>query len=1331
MHAELAGDRAVCGLRAFENVHRGADILVCGCGESLRELQVPTGAITIGVNDVGRLFDPTYLVTVNPRNQFKADRFQYVENSNARYLFTQLELGRVRPPVVRFALGKYGGTAFDGTRLDYTQNSPYVALCLAVHMGATRIGLIGVDFTDHHFFARTGRHPLAAKLPQIDAEFRRLAAAAAERGVQILNLSRASRLTAFPRMSVEQFTQGTRAEAGTGIAIAAGTSAGVQGESLRVVSYSTTPVAGVPVILARCIQARTRHEATCVWATGDYGNGVKFDGGVAWNREPERAAEALRIADLIIVHNGKVLPQHRELVNRKPVITMAHNYAWNVDCTYVQRGFPGVVVGQYQATLPEFSGWHAVPNPMPLWEPEFSPESKAGPVRICYTPSGSHEAFPSGHRLYWHGKGYRTTVQVLDELARRNDVVVETIRGRQVTHAEALAMKRRAHIVIDECVTGSYHRNSLEGLATGCVVVNGVGLVPAIADVFRRCAPDSSEIPFVSSSLSYLKQTLATLLGSSPVSLVQQGTRNRSWMDRNWSFGEQWTRFWEPVVRAALERKAAAVAATPPRAAAPARAVATPLCASVSTSLASQSRRPHMSAVPACAQARAMEVSVVIPHGGEERVPLLTAVIATLRQTPAVGEIIVVDMAPSRSADDPARRWDCKYVFVQHTGLFERARALNIGNANAERDIIFWLDNDLLLPAGFIPKATAELNERRLDYLLPFTTIRYLSEQDSQRVRRGECDPAVCTPVNTLYSGRSPSNSGAVGVVRRAFLQQFGGMIEGFRGWGGEDNAWNHKVSVLGRMGVTRRSDQHVVHLFHTGSGGYRQTNPGATNPHYAQNVALLQRVCAVRERQRFVEQFPRSDSSVASGSSIAIVDSSSRTDSGAMSAADSVPPTVWLYWEGNCPDWIRACRRTILRHAPSVRALDAGTFDRLRVHDRDIALGGLHVAHRADFIRAYLLAHYGGLWIDSDCLVMGSLRPVLEQLSQHELVAHRERSGVVSNGFVGARAGSRVADAFYRHICSVLRSKQRLGWTTLGSDALGVALAETRSPWLELPCQSIQPICWSQPEAFVQRGQPAEHEQHFDSSALCYMLSNTEISRHHYGPQLLNPDTFFSYLLRRALVGTEAPGRADYEGIFSAMGEQYRKYGDESVSGPGSSRAQTQTLRERLPILLAHLGVRNLLDAPCGDFNWMQHVNLGLEQYIGVDVVGELAALNQQLYGEPRRRFLRADIIQDELPAADAVLSRDFLVHLRFEEIFRCLRAFQRTGARYLMVTTFPGRERNDDTSNGVWRTLNLERAPFNFPKPLCLVNENCTEAGGAYADKSLGVFRLQELMM
>jgi hypothetical protein len=41
----------------------------------------------------------------------------------------------------------------------------------------------------------------------------------------------------------------------------------------------------------------------------------------------------------------------------------------------------------------------------------------------------------------------------------------------------------------------------------------------------------------------------------------------------------------------------------------------------------------------------------------------------------------------------------------------------------------------------------------------------------------------------------------------------------------------------------------------------------------------------------------------------------------------------------------------------------------------------------------------------------------------------------------------------------------------------------------------------------------------------------------------------------------------------------------------------------------------------------------------------------------------------------------------------------------------------------------LNLQYAPFLFPAPLAVINESCTEAGGDYADKSLALWRVEDL--
>ncbi len=97
-----------------------------------------------------------------------------------------------------------------------------------------------------------------------------------------------------------------------------------------------------------------------------------------------------------------------------------------------------------------------------------------------------------------------------------------------------------------------------------------------------------------------------------------------------------------------------------------------------------------------------------------------------------------------------------------------------------------------------------------------------------------------------------------------------------------------------------------------------------------------------------------------------------------------------------------------------------------------------------------------------------------------------------------------------------------------------------------------------------------------------------------------------------------------------------------ESVSGRGSTLARADVIRRELPALLESVSAKSLLDAPCGDFNWMRHVNLQGIEYLGSDVVRELIARNNLLYGGAGRNFGVLDITSDALPRVDVILCRD-----------------------------------------------------------------------------------------
>lgn len=186
-----------------------------------------------------------------------------------------------------------------------------------------------------------------------------------------------------------------------------------------------------------------------------------------------------------------------------------------------------------------------------------------------------------------------------------------------------------------------------------------------------------------------------------------------------------------------------------------------------------------------------------------------------------------------------------------------------------------------------------------------------------------------------------------------------------------------------------------------------------------------------------------------------------------------------------------------------------------------------------------------------------------------------------------------------------------------------------------------------------------------------------------------------------------------------------------ESRSGPGSSLAQTAHLRAVLPSLLRDFQVTSILDAPCGDFNWMSHVDLSVVSYTGVDIVDSVIRANNNRENT-NTTFLKLDITTDALPRAEMILCRDCLVHMTLDDGVKAIENFKRSGARYLLATTFTDCEVNTpELILGRWRPLNMTREPFRFAPPKVLVNEQCTEVnlGMAFPDKCLGLWELVRL--
>jgi len=198
-------------------------------------------------------------------------------------------------------------------------------------------------------------------------------------------------------------------------------------------------------------------------------------------------------------------------------------------------------------------------------------------------------------------------------------------------------------------------------------------------------------------------------------------------------------------------------------------------------------------------------------------------------------------------------------------------------------------------------------------------------------------------------------------------------------------------------------------------------------------------------------------------------------------------------------------------------------------------------------------------------------------------------------------------------------------------------------------------------------------------------------------------------------------------EKIFTDIYDE-NKWGDEeSCSGPGSSLAQTEIIRNKLPELLKEYNILSILDIPCGDFNWMKEVNLDSISYIGADIVEKIILAHNKKYSKENRKFIKIDILKDELPRTDLIFCRDLFIHLSNKDILKAIENIKKSRSKYLLVNSYTMTTKNRDIPTGRGHPINLSIPPFSFPSPLKILDEE--QSGEPDKNKKLLLFEINDL--
>lgn len=220
---------------------------------------------------------------------------------------------------------------------------------------------------------------------------------------------------------------------------------------------------------------------------------------------------ALLEADLIHFHN-KFSPGRP----KQPAVIQYHSEPHRCDLHAPCRR---LVLNQYHQLLSEYSGATVVRNVINWLDWELPRYGRPTQYRIGYSPSITHRV------NQYYDKGFEATTSILAALEAEDRYEVDIITN--VDLETCIARKSFCHLIIDECVTGSFHRSGLEGLALGRPTI--AYLSPELT---KRLKKQNNLPPFHSIPLKDLEPFLRAYDWKDK--WIEEGRAARAWIEENW-----------------------------------------------------------------------------------------------------------------------------------------------------------------------------------------------------------------------------------------------------------------------------------------------------------------------------------------------------------------------------------------------------------------------------------------------------------------------------------------------------------------------------------------------------------------------------------------------------------------------------------------------------------------------------------------------------------------------------------------------------------------------------------------------------------------------------
>lgn len=150
----------------------------------------------------------------------------------------------------------------------------------------------------------------------------------------------------------------------------------------------------------------------------------------------------------------------------------------------------------------------------------------------------------------------------------------------------------------------------------------------------------------------------------------------------------------------------------------------------------------------------------------------------------------------------------------------------------------------------------------------------------------------------------------------------------------------------------------------------------------------------------------------------------------------------IYLYWVGYEYKLISILRNLIYLHSNSGENYTVHLITDKNINDYIADLpswfSSLNPTHQADFVRVNIICDRGGIWLDSDTLVMDNLQSLFNILKTKDGFFILENNNVLCNGIFGSRARTPLMLEWKTSMLKILNIKKRnISWSEIGNTLL------------------------------------------------------------------------------------------------------------------------------------------------------------------------------------------------------------------------------------------------------------------------------------------------------